>query len=71
MIIFKFIIFRVAATLIAIVLFVKFISITGIGGTWIGTIIGAFGIPLIALYAINTYDDNPKTLKRKKRRRRK
>ena len=64
-------VFRVAATLIAIFLFVKFMSETGIDDTVIGMVIAVFGIPLIALYAINTYDDNPKALKRKKRRRRK
>ena len=75
MMIFNFVMFRVAATLGAIFLFVKLLSSTDFGDTTIGGIIAAFAIPLIALYAINTYgrDTEPKTInyKKKKKKRKK
>ena len=73
MMIFNFVMFRVVATLGAIFLFVKLWSSTDFGNTTIGGIIAAFAIPLIALYAINTYGKVPETksIKYKKKRKRK
>ena len=69
--IFNFLIFRVVATLVVIFLFIAFWSSTNFGNTSLGGIIAAFIIPLIALYAINTYGKVPenKNIKYKKRRR--
>ena len=72
MMIFNFVMFRVAATIAAIFLFVKLWSSTDFGDTTIGGIIAAFAIPLIALYSINTYgrDTEPKKNNYKKRKKR-